>query len=233
VRGAIAVPDVARHADERSSVPRSALRILSLVTLVAAVAATVILTQEPAPAEPASALSAPTSFGAAQGIPASAVLAQTAQRHVAAQAAAVQQRRAAVAAARRAAEERRRALAVAKAAAERRERAAALARASRAAQRNPKAVARLLVAQQGWSSSQFSCLESLWERESGWNYKARNPSSGAFGIPQALPGPKMAKAGSDWRTNPVTQIRWGLDYIADRYGTPCGAWGHSESAGWY
>jgi hypothetical protein len=84
----------------------------------------------------------------------------------------------------------------------------------------------------GWSGDQWSCLQSLWQRESGWNWSAANPS-GAYGIPQALPGSKMASAGSDWRTNPATQIRWGLGYIADRYGSPCGAWGHSESYGWY
>lgn len=107
------------------------------------------------------------------------------------------------------------------------------ARATRSAARDPKAVARLMVADRGWGSGQFSCLNSLWNRESGWNYKAYNASSGAYGIPQALPGSKMSSAGSDWRTNPVTQMRWGLDYIASRYGTPCGAWGHSESTGWY
>ena len=66
-------------------------------------------------------------------------------------------------------------------------------------------------------------------RESGWNVYADNPSSSAYGIPQALPGSKMASAGADWATNPVTQIRWGLGYIQDRYGSPCGAWGHSQS----
>ena len=101
------------------------------------------------------------------------------------------------------------------------------------AQSNPKAAAAAMVADRGWSSGQFSCLVSLWNRESMWNYQAYNASSGAFGIPQALPGDKMASAGADWRTNPVTQIRWGLSYIAGRYGTPCGAWGHSEATGWY
>lgn len=85
----------------------------------------------------------------------------------------------------------------------------------------------------GWTGSgQWGCLESLWQRESGWRATAANPS-GAYGIPQALPGSKMASAGADWRTNPETQIRWGLGYIADRYGTPCGAWSHSQSNGWY
>jgi len=85
----------------------------------------------------------------------------------------------------------------------------------------------------GWGgSSQWQCLESLWQRESGWSYTAYNPS-GAYGIPQALPGSKMSSAGADWRTNPFTQIRWGLSYIASRYGSPCGAWSHSEGYGWY
>jgi len=85
----------------------------------------------------------------------------------------------------------------------------------------------------GWSSSQFGCLQSLWNRESGWNPSATNPTSGAYGIPQALPGDKMAAYGSDWQTNPSTQIKWGLAYIAGRYGTPCDAWGFWQSNGWY
>jgi uncharacterized protein YabE (DUF348 family) len=96
-----------------------------------------------------------------------------------------------------------------------------------------KAVARGLAAERGWGDDQFSCLDSLWTKESGWRWNAENPSSGAYGIPQSLPGSKMATAGSDWRTNPATQIRWGLGYIAGRYGTPCGAWSHSMSVGWY
>jgi hypothetical protein len=97
---------------------------------------------------------------------------------------------------------------------------------------SPRSIARQLLAARGWSG-QFGCLDALWQRESGWNPHARNPSSGAYGIPQALPGGKMASAGSDWRTNPATQIRWGLSYISSRYGTPCGAWAHSKSHGWY
>ena len=96
-----------------------------------------------------------------------------------------------------------------------------------------RSVGKLLAAERGWGNTQFSCLNSLWDRESHWNYRADNPSSSAYGIPQALPGSKMASAGSDWRTNPVTQIKWGLYYIADHYGTPCSAWAHSESVGWY
>jgi hypothetical protein len=98
--------------------------------------------------------------------------------------------------------------------------------------RDPRAFARLLLAERGWSG-QYECLNLLYERESGWNYRATNPSSGAYGIPQALPGSKMASVAADWRTNPATQIRWGLNYIAERYGTPCGAWGHSQATGWY
>jgi hypothetical protein len=80
--------------------------------------------------------------------------------------------------------------------------------------------------------TQFGCLDNIWSRESGWNYQAYN-ASGAFGIPQALPGSKMASAGSDWQTNPATQIRWGLGYIKSMYGTPCGAWSFWQSNGWY
>ena len=90
-----------------------------------------------------------------------------------------------------------------------------------------------MMAGYGWGDDQFGCLVSLWDRESGWNSQAYNESSGAFGIPQALPGSKMASAGDDWQTNAATQIAWGLGYIAGRYGSPCGAWSHSESVGWY
>ena len=90
-----------------------------------------------------------------------------------------------------------------------------------------------LVIARGWSESEFSCLSALWKKESGWNHFAMNRSSGAYGIPQALPGEKMASAGSDWATNPATQIQWGLGYIEGRYGTPCAAWGHSQAKNWY
>jgi len=85
----------------------------------------------------------------------------------------------------------------------------------------------------GWSSGQFSCLSPLWERESGWSVTAENPGSGAYGIPQALPGSQMASAGPDWRTDAATQITWGLGYIRGRYGSPCAAWAHEEAYGWY
>lgn len=96
-----------------------------------------------------------------------------------------------------------------------------------------KAIAYDMVAARGWGEDQYSCLVALWNRESGWNAFAMNKSSGAYGIPQALPGTKMASAGADWATNPATQITWGLGYIGGRYGTPCGAWQASETKGWY
>lgn len=96
-----------------------------------------------------------------------------------------------------------------------------------------QAIARDMVHARGWGDDQYSCLYNLWQKESNWNVYAQNASSGAYGIPQALPGSKMGTVGGDWQTNPVTQITWGLGYIGDRYGTPCGAWGHSQSVGWY
>ena len=81
-------------------------------------------------------------------------------------------------------------------------------------------------------STQFSCLNDIWTRESGWRWNAAN-ASGAYGIPQALPGSKMASAGSDWQTNPATQIKWGLGYIQSVYGTPCSAWSFWQANGWY
>jgi hypothetical protein len=80
---------------------------------------------------------------------------------------------------------------------------------------------------------QYNCLYLLWKRESGWRTYAQNKSSGAYGIPQALPGNKMASVASDWRTNPITQVRWGLRYIRGRYGTPCNAWRAFLNKGWY
>jgi hypothetical protein len=109
---------------------------------------------------------------------------------------------------------------------------AAQAQSSQTTSRN-KAIAKPMVAARGWSKAQFRCLEKLWARESGWNHRAGNRSSGAYGIPQALPGHKMASSGRDWRTNPRTQIKWGLGYIKQRYGAPCGAWSHFVSRGWY
>ena len=98
---------------------------------------------------------------------------------------------------------------------------------------DPRAVAKALLGEFGFSSAQFSCLDALWTKESGWNVHADNPTSSAYGIPQALPGSKMSSAGADWATNPATQIRWGLGYIATTYGSPCSAWSHSQANNWY
>lgn len=97
---------------------------------------------------------------------------------------------------------------------------------------SPQHIAMAMLGSFGWSSGQFGCLDSLWSRESSWNVTAANPD-GAYGIPQAMPGSKMASAGPDWETNASTQIRWGLGYIKDLYGSPCGAWSHEEATGWY
>lgn len=96
-----------------------------------------------------------------------------------------------------------------------------------------KNLAYALIAGYGMGSEQNDCILWLWNRESGWRTNAYNESSGAYGIPQSLPGSKMAIVGADWRTNYETQVRWGMMYIVDRYETPCGAWAHSEATGWY
>jgi hypothetical protein len=101
------------------------------------------------------------------------------------------------------------------------------------ADEEPRTIARALLAEFGYAADQFSCLDSLWMSESGWRVNADNPSSSAYGIPQALPGSKMSSEGADWATNPVTQIRWGLGYIRDRYGSPCGALSFKQGRGWY
>ncbi|MBM0231979.1 lytic transglycosylase domain-containing protein [Micromonospora sp. STR1_7] len=85
----------------------------------------------------------------------------------------------------------------------------------------------------GFGIAEFPCLEKLWTKESGWNHKASNSSSGAYGIPQSLPGSKMSSIADDWRTNPATQITWGLGYIKGRYDTPCGAWNYFQNNGHY
>ncbi|UBU10545.1 aggregation-promoting factor C-terminal-like domain-containing protein [Nonomuraea gerenzanensis] len=102
----------------------------------------------------------------------------------------------------------------------------------RPASRNKK-IALDHVVQRAWNFQEFRCLDNLWTRESNWNHRALNHSSGAYGIPQALPAGKMSGAGRDWKSNPETQIRWGLAYIKGRYGRPCGAWGHWKSHNWY
>ena len=85
----------------------------------------------------------------------------------------------------------------------------------------------------GWGDKQYACLDDLWIKESNWNYRASNKRTGAHGIPQALPATKMDSAGTDWRTNPVTQISWGLRYIEVRYDTPCKAWAKFKRSNWY
>ncbi|MER7203917.1 MULTISPECIES: transglycosylase SLT domain-containing protein [unclassified Streptomyces] len=97
-----------------------------------------------------------------------------------------------------------------------------------AATSSPKAIA-----QQKMSAEQFACFDKIVSHESGWNVNATNASSGAYGLVQALPAHKMASAGGDWKTNPETQIKWGLTYMNERYGSPCGAWSHWQSAGSY
>jgi len=103
-----------------------------------------------------------------------------------------------------------------------------------AAARTPRQIARAMLHTFHWKpAKQFKYLNWLWQRESGWNKYASNPYSGAYGIPQALPGSKMASAGPNWRSNAATQIRWGLRYIRARYGSPHRAWNHSQATGWY
>jgi len=96
-----------------------------------------------------------------------------------------------------------------------------------------KYIAKFQSAKYGWDAKQFSCLNILWTQESHWNFKARNGASGAFGIPQALPADKMKIMGADWRTNPTTQIKWGILYIKLRYKTPCNALKHEFKVGYY
>jgi len=96
-----------------------------------------------------------------------------------------------------------------------------------------RAIGCALMLDAGFKIDQFPCLDNLFKRESGWNQRASNSGSGAYGIPQALPGSKMAAFGADWKTSAATQIKWGLNYIEGRYSSPCGAWAHSQSTGWY
>jgi hypothetical protein len=176
------------------------------------------------------------------------------QRHGATILATVQKRAAEQEAARKAAEaaraEAERVKKAAQAAADRkkREAAAAEAAAKKAAESKPydgpipascneydgnRKIGCAILLDSGFELSEMPCLDKLWTKESGWNHKARNTSSGAYGIPQALPGSKMATIADDWETNPATQVKWGLGYIEGRYDTPCGAWSHSQSTGWY
>lgn len=104
--------------------------------------------------------------------------------------------------------------------------------AARVAQ-NPRDIARSMLGAYGWDGSQYGCLDQLWIGESGWDHTATNPTSGAYGIPQSLPADKMASAGADWRTNPATQIEWGLEYINLTYGSPCAANSFKAANNWY
>ena len=96
-----------------------------------------------------------------------------------------------------------------------------------------RSIGRSMAASHGWTGVQWDCLNNLWQKESGWSTRSSNSSGSAWGIPQALPGSKMKSAGTDWRTNPATQIKWGIGYIDNRYGTACKAWGHWQSHNWY
>ncbi|MFL6059676.1 MAG: lytic transglycosylase domain-containing protein [Marmoricola sp.] len=109
----------------------------------------------------------------------------------------------------------------------------AVTRTENLAQADPKTLTRALMPIYGLASSDFECIDEIWTQESGWNVHADNPSSSAYGIPQALPGSKMASSGADWRNSAETQIRWGLQYIEKRYGTACAAWSFKRSHGYY
>jgi len=145
--------------------------------------------------------------------------------------------------AKRKAEAKKKALAKKKAEAEKKRKAAAEKKAAEARIKklgyepettDPRDIARqILKNKYDYGNDQYQCFNDIIIRESNWDIDATNPSSGAYGIPQALPAGKMASAGDDWRTNPATQIIWGIEYMKDRYGSPCSAWGFKSSHGWY
>jgi hypothetical protein len=218
------------------------LAVTSSTILVAAAAASVVMLWPANSADAGSSLASAqvhTNSGQKAQIPQVAVAAQLRLQNAvrAAQFKTVQQKVAQQAAARRAAARKAAEAAAARRAAEQQQAQQTPAPAPSAAPVAPAGSAQQIAAgmlgSYGWSSGQFSCLVSLWNVESGWNVTATNPSSGAYGIPQALPGSKMASAGADWQTNAATQIRWGLGYIKSVYGSPCGAWGHEQADGWY
>ncbi|MEU2759999.1 MULTISPECIES: lytic transglycosylase domain-containing protein [unclassified Streptomyces] len=129
-----------------------------------------------------------------------------------------------------------------KAEAEKKEKKEAAERASRSSVRDASSFAAQgsysvaqvqAMARQMVPADQFQCFSNIVNHESTWNYRATNPSSGAYGLVQALPGSKMASAGADWQTNPATQIKWGLSYMDSRYGSPCGAWSFWQANNWY
>ncbi|MGI5468494.1 transglycosylase SLT domain-containing protein [Streptomyces sp. CA-132043] len=111
--------------------------------------------------------------------------------------------------------------------------AAVAATPAHAAERAGASEAQAAAHQQIPDQRQYQCFSNIVERESGWNPQASNASSGAYGLVQALPGSKMASAGADWKTNPSTQVKWGLNYMNERYGSPCGAWSFWQSHNWY
>jgi hypothetical protein len=96
-----------------------------------------------------------------------------------------------------------------------------------------RAIGCAVLLESGFDLDQMPCLDKLFKKESGWNPRAKNKGSGAYGIPQALPGSKMASIADDWETSARTQVKWGIGYIKGRYKTPCGAWSHSQNTGWY
>ena len=98
---------------------------------------------------------------------------------------------------------------------------------------NKETARQLALSLYGWGDDQFTCYDNIIMRESLWDQFADNPTSSAYGIPQALPGNRMASEGADWKTNPATQIKWGLKYVKERYGTPCQAWSFKKAKGWY
>lgn len=145
--------------------------------------------------------------------------------------------------AKRVAAAKKKALAKKKAAAEKKRKAAAAKKAEEARIRklgyepgttDPRSIAKqILKNKYDYGSDQYECFNNIIIRESNWDIHATNASSGAYGIPQSLPGSKMASVGSDWRTNPATQITWGIEYMKNTYGSPCSAWGFKSSHGWY
>jgi hypothetical protein len=200
---------------------------VALVTAVAVLASFAKPSGEPAEALDAAPVEAASGLViAGSAVSGSAALADAHQRVLA-------QRAASAAGAAAAAERERQAAAAAAAAAVKARQDAAKAEIARLAKRDPRALGALLAAERGWTGRQWKCLNALWNKESRWLVTADNPTSSAYGIPQALPGSKMASAGADWKTNPATQIRWGLGYIKSRYKTPCAAWSHSQAHNWY
>lgn len=238
---------VARHAPRHAATRRVGFRRAARATVgrpvvTAGVAAALLSTAAMAAASSGGTASAEALTFAVDGLTSSASTEQSKTEQadlarVTADRSATNAQRSA-AAARNAEVEKARAAKIAKQRKEAAERAARAAERERIianAQKDPKAVARMLLPEFGYSQAQWPCLDQLWIGESDWRWWVANPSSGAYGIPQSLPASKMATMGSDYRTNPVTQIRWGLDYIKKSYGTPCNAldvW-NSRSPHWY